>query len=112
MALGLPVLSTDCGGIPELIEDGVEGWIVPTRNPEAMALAISDFLDLSVEEIEEVRIAARRRVEVQHSEDGMVEGMEELYYGVLEEVKNPPSASGHLPFKKGGAKSRFLARLY
>src|SRR5690554_3977309 len=83
MALGLPVLSTDCGGVPELIEDGVEGWVVPIRDPEAMADKVESFSRLPLEKIEEVRLAARKKVERQHSEEGMIEGMEELYFEVL-----------------------------
>lgn len=84
MALGLPVLSTNCGGVPELIEDGVEGWLVPVRNPQAMADVVVNFTELPMEKIEEVRIAARKKVELQHSEEEMIKGMEELYYEVLE----------------------------
>lgn len=83
MALGLPVLSTDCGGVPELIENGVEGWVVPIRNSEAMAESIIAFSHLPLEEIEKVRVAARKKVELQHSEEGMIRGMEELYREVL-----------------------------
>lgn len=83
MALGLPVISTNCGGIPELIPNGIEGWIVPMRNPEAMADAIESFSRLSLNKIEEVRLAARKKVEQQHSEALMIEGMEELYLEVL-----------------------------
>lgn len=84
MALGLPVLSTDCGGVPELIEDGKEGWIVPIRDPEAMAEAVVAFSQLSLDKIEEIRKTARKKVEAQHNEKGMVLGMEGLYYEVLE----------------------------
>lgn len=84
MALGLPVISTNCGGVPELIEDGVEGWMVPLRDPKAMAEAVIAFSKLPLEKIEAVRVAARKKVEAQHSEAGMVRGMEELYREVLE----------------------------
>lgn len=83
MAFGLPVISTDCGGVPELIEDGVEGWVVPMRNPKAMADAVMAFSELTMEEINAVRCAARKKVEIQHSEEEMVKGMEELYLEVL-----------------------------
>ena len=83
MAIGLPIISTDCGGVPELITKDKEGWLVPTRNPQALAGAIEDFLGLSVNKIEEVRLAARKKVEQQHSEEQMVKGMEELYYEVV-----------------------------
>ncbi len=83
MALGLPVLSTDCGGVSELIEDGVSGWVVPTREARAMARAILGFMELPLGKIEEVRINARKKVEAQHSEEEMVMGMEGLYREVL-----------------------------
>jgi colanic acid/amylovoran biosynthesis glycosyltransferase len=85
MALGLPVISTDCGGVPELIEDGVNGWIVPTRDPKAMAAAGIHFVGLPIDKIEKVRIEARRKVEQQHNKELMIQGMEELYYKVLRE---------------------------
>jgi colanic acid/amylovoran biosynthesis glycosyltransferase len=83
MAIGLPVISTDCGGVPELITNDKDGWLVPTRNPQALAGAIEDFLGLSLNKIEEVRLAARKKVEQQHNEEQMVKEMEDLYYEVL-----------------------------
>ncbi len=85
MAIGLPVISTNCGGVPELIEEDMNGWIVPTRDPEAMAVAIINFLGLPIDKIEKVRIEARKKVEQQHNEEQMVRGMEGLYYEVLRE---------------------------
>jgi len=40
MAVGLPVVSTKMGGIPELVEEGVSGMMVPQRDPAAMAEAL------------------------------------------------------------------------
>ncbi|HBW33808.1 MAG TPA: colanic acid biosynthesis glycosyltransferase WcaL, partial [Nostoc sp. UBA8866] len=37
MAMGLPVISTRHGGIPELVTDGVSGFLVPERDAEAIA---------------------------------------------------------------------------
>jgi len=39
MASGVPVVSTDVGGVPFLVEDGVTALLVPPRSPEAMAAA-------------------------------------------------------------------------
>ena len=44
MAIGLPVISTNISGIPELIRDGECGLLVPQRDPAALALAIERLL--------------------------------------------------------------------
>ncbi len=36
-AVGLPIVATIAGGIPEIVHDGVNGFLVPIRNPEALA---------------------------------------------------------------------------
>jgi glycosyltransferase involved in cell wall biosynthesis len=40
MACGLPVISTNVGGVPYLLTDGETGLLVPTRDPQALANAI------------------------------------------------------------------------
>lgn len=40
MACGLPVVTTDVGGMSEAVDDGVEGFVVPPRDPAAMAEAL------------------------------------------------------------------------
>jgi glycosyltransferase involved in cell wall biosynthesis len=44
MALGLPIVSTNVGGMPFLIENGVDGILVEKDNPEAMTGAIVNLL--------------------------------------------------------------------
>ena len=44
MASGTPLVSTSVGGLPELIEDGVSGVLVPPRNPKALAAGLSSLL--------------------------------------------------------------------
>ncbi|MHC4247691.1 MAG: glycosyltransferase family 4 protein [Planctomycetota bacterium] len=44
MASGLPLVGTTVGGIPELIDDGVQGLLVPPADPDALADAVSRLL--------------------------------------------------------------------
>jgi len=44
-ASGLPVVGSSLGGIPELIEPGVDGLLAPANDPEAWAGALSELLD-------------------------------------------------------------------
>lgn len=45
MALGLPVVSTNVGGVPYLIEHRQEGLLVSPKNPKEMAQAVFQLLD-------------------------------------------------------------------
>jgi glycosyltransferase involved in cell wall biosynthesis len=45
MACGLPVVSTPVGGVPELVSHGADGFLVPARDPAALAACVGDLLD-------------------------------------------------------------------
>lgn len=44
LAVGLPVVATPVGGIPEIVDDGVEGLVVPEGDPRALADALERIL--------------------------------------------------------------------
>lgn len=44
MAMGVPVVTTAISGIPEMIDDGVHGLLVPERDPRALAIALARLL--------------------------------------------------------------------
>ena len=44
MMAGLPVVATEVGGVPELVEDGVTGFLVPPRDPDALAEALQKLI--------------------------------------------------------------------
>ncbi len=65
MAAGRPAVATAVGGTPEVLRDGATGWLVPAREPGALAAALGDAL-ARPEEARRRATAARRAVE-----DGM-----------------------------------------
>lgn len=83
MALGTPVISTDCGGMLELIDHGKTGWVVPMGDSAMMARQIQEFSALPIDEINNVRRQARNTVETDFNEEQMIEGMMALYREVL-----------------------------
>lgn len=58
LAAGRPVLATRVGGLPEQIEDGVSGLLVPPEDPAALAAAIARFFTGSLAETLAPGIAA------------------------------------------------------
>jgi len=62
LASGVPVVSTEVGGIPYLVEDGKTAVLVPPRDAKAMAQAL---LELVNDPAQAARLAAAGRVSVQ-----------------------------------------------
>jgi colanic acid/amylovoran biosynthesis glycosyltransferase len=62
MAAGTPSVSTKVSGIPELIDDGREGLLVPERDPRALAAALARLLD-EPQLGPQLAVAARAKVE-------------------------------------------------
>ena len=79
MALGTLVVSTDCGGMKEVVLPKQTGYLVPVRDAQAMALALKEVSELPLETYQRITQQARAFVEANHSEAQMVSGMLGLY---------------------------------
>lgn len=82
MAWGLPVVTTDSGGLPTIVEDGKTGYLVPMRNSDALADVIGDLLD-DADMRTEIGKVAREYVREKHSWPSQVERLESVYNRVL-----------------------------
>jgi colanic acid/amylovoran biosynthesis glycosyltransferase len=67
LALGRPVISTFVGGIPELVQDGVNGWLVPAGNLEELARALREALTMSSHQLAKMGDAGRVSVVERHN---------------------------------------------
>ncbi len=83
LALRRPVISTYVAGIPELIEPGVTGWLVPAGRSDRLAYAIGSVMRATMEEMNAMGDAGWRAVHERHNTT--VEGakLESLFQRVL-----------------------------
>jgi glycosyltransferase involved in cell wall biosynthesis len=91
---GVPIVASRAGGIPEAVRDGVNGFLVPPGDVEAIGRAISRLLgDPAL--ARRMGEAGRELVQREFSVDGMVEGNLGVYRELLD-------ARGSRQFRSGG----------
>jgi len=78
----LPVIATNVGPIPEIIENGKDGILVPPENPKALARAISNLLE-NEELREKLSKAAYRKVREKYSIDTYSVRMLDFYKSLV-----------------------------
>ncbi len=85
MSCEVPVIATDVGGLPEVVEDGVTGFLRPVGDIEGMATAGLELL--RDRELRDRFADAARRIAVERfSEAAIVERYRDLYRRVAEEA--------------------------
>jgi glycosyltransferase involved in cell wall biosynthesis len=82
MACRLPVVSTITGGVTEIIEDAVNGALVPPKQPEALADAISKLLTLK-NESQKMGETNRKTAQNNFTWDKNVKQLHEIYKELL-----------------------------
>lgn len=65
-ALGRPVLTTYIAGIPELVKDGSNGWLIPAGSRDAITDAILDVLCTPTAKLEQMAALGREAVREHH----------------------------------------------
>ncbi len=82
MAHGLPVVSTNVFGIPEAVEDGITGLLVPPRDEKALHAALSR-LEHDPKLVKSLGSAGRQRQQAVFSVDVMVSQYDSLFARIL-----------------------------
>jgi glycosyltransferase involved in cell wall biosynthesis len=83
-AAGVPVVATAVGGTPEVVSDGVDGYLVPPGDPSALAQRILDVLKLG-----EARKEMGRRGQERIRTEFTFKAQSELYQQVYRQVLGP-----------------------
>jgi colanic acid/amylovoran biosynthesis glycosyltransferase len=83
MAMGLPVISTTHGGIPELVADGVSGFLVPERDTDAIATKLL-YLIHHPQLWEKMGKAGRARVEEKYDMNKLNDELVAIYQQVMQ----------------------------
>lgn len=96
MAAGLPVVATRVGGIPELVRDGKDGYLVPPREPRLLADRIDSLLtDTAL--ARRFGESGRLRVTQSFSLQRMIRDTEELYLDQLLKKNSGTESSASRP---------------
>lgn len=102
MSMSLPIVATRVGGVPEQVDDGVTGYLVPPRNAAALAGRIGALL-ADPQKAEEMGQAGRARVERFFTSDAYARATLQLYEQVInrrrvprasEQPRNAPIGAG------------------
>ncbi len=81
-ARGRAAIVSDVGGLPEIVEDGVTGIVVPPDDPPALAEAIVELAS-DPERVSRLGAAARERACARFSTERATQGVEAVYRELL-----------------------------
>ena len=83
-AMGLPVIATDINGCNEIIENRINGWLIPPRDALALTSAMQDSMALPSEERAEMGRRARMRIAERFEREQYWIKLDEFYRGLLQ----------------------------
>ncbi len=78
-AASLPIVATSVGGVPEVVTNGLSGFLVPAQNPEALAKACLKVMDMTPDQRKMLGQAARKGIEAAFSLDSIVQKWQQIF---------------------------------
>ncbi|HEY3311090.1 MAG TPA: glycosyltransferase family 4 protein [Anaerolineales bacterium] len=95
MAAGAPVVATDIPGNDEAVIPGMNGWLVPVHDPQALAVAVLEVLNEPARALL-YKENARKRVEQKFTRQNMLDNLASIYRQVLADAgqRLPQTISG------------------
>jgi glycosyltransferase involved in cell wall biosynthesis len=94
LALRRPVISTFVAGIPELVEPGSCGWLVPAGSVEPLVEAMRAALRSTPDELNSMGEAGARKVAQQHDADHEAARLAQLFQAAIGPIPIPAASIG------------------
>lgn len=94
MQFGIPVVGTQTGGVPEVVQDGVEGILAEPGNADSLAQALAGLMD-NPELRQRMGAAGRRRILTVSNYQAMAARLEEVMRETIQHKQAETSASRH-----------------
>jgi glycosyltransferase involved in cell wall biosynthesis len=115
-AAGLPMVATDVSGNSEVVENGVNGYLVPPGWPDAFAKAMSDVESLPLPARMAQGLAGRERVAALFQVEPVVDRWEQLFEQLLsssggQNRRLAPAQSAMTPEETAGEFQRIAPRM-
>ena len=82
-AMEIPVIATDVNGSNEIVEPGLNGWLVPPRDASALAVAMREAMMLEPVERKAMGERARARVIERFEREAYLKQLLDFYYSLL-----------------------------
>jgi glycosyltransferase involved in cell wall biosynthesis len=84
MAAGVPCVATDVGGVREIIAAEESGLVVPPKDPQALAEAMTAFAQMDKSERDNMAEMAKQRVEKTYCHKVIIEKLQNIYQNEMD----------------------------
>jgi glycosyltransferase involved in cell wall biosynthesis len=87
LACGTPVLAFRVGGVPEMIQDGVTGFLLNQADSQSFRKAFAETLETGIAALGGMRIACRQDSEARYAPKTLVAQIEKLFRHVSDQAR-------------------------
>ncbi len=92
MAMGKPVIVTRQGGLPENIDAGKDGWVIPPRDPQVLAALLQQIIEGQYN-LTDMGCAARNKSVQRFGQDRFISATQNVYRNALRSRVRPQAAT-------------------
>lgn|GEM_PF-4684582 len=83
MAVGVPVLTTDCGGMNEVVKENINGYIIPVRDPKSIVSKIKEYTLTDIYKKKEIVNNAKNFIHEEFSREKQIADFRKFYFSLI-----------------------------